>query len=138
MKHQTMAFGTSIGRCSAMLCCFVLVVTISLCLGLQNSATRYRHFDDYLRNMDSEERAIITDETSPEGAEGGSDAERSITTTPATTTRRLGIQTLRRPEVAPVIRDDSLLLRGLSSDWAAVKSCTQTPPRRAFSAVTTC
>nr|XP_037287419.1 uncharacterized protein LOC119180340 [Rhipicephalus microplus] len=86
MKHQTMAFGTSIGRCSAMLCCFVLVVTISLCLGLQNSATRYRHFDDYLRNMDSEERAIITDETSPEGAEGGSDAERSITTTPATTT----------------------------------------------------
>uniref|UniRef100_L7M5W5 Uncharacterized protein n=1 Tax=Rhipicephalus pulchellus TaxID=72859 RepID=L7M5W5_RHIPC len=81
-----MAFGAWIGRCSAMLCCFVLVVTMSPCLGLQNSVTRYRHFDDYLRNMDSEERAIITDETSPEGAEGGSDAERSITTTPATTT----------------------------------------------------
>lgn len=81
-----MAFGASIGRCSAMLCCVVLVVTILPCLGLQNSVTRYRHFDDYLRNMDSEERAIITDETGPEGAEGGSDAERSITTTPATTT----------------------------------------------------
>lgn len=69
-----------------MLCCLVLVVTISPCLGLQNGITRYRHFDDYLRNMDSEERAVITDEAGPEGADGGSDAERGITTTPATTT----------------------------------------------------
>lgn len=81
-----MAFRDLIGSCAAMLCCLVLVITISPCLGLQNGITRYRHFDDYLRNMDSEERAVITDEAGPEGADGGSDAERSITTTPATTT----------------------------------------------------
>lgn len=81
-----MAFRALIGNCAAMLCCLVLVITISPCFGLQNGITRYRHFDDYLRNMDSEERAVITDEAGPEGADGGSDAERSITTTPATTT----------------------------------------------------
>lgn len=68
------------------MCCLVLVVTILPCLGLHNGVARYRHFDDYLRNMDSEERAIITDEASPEGADSSSDAERSITTIPPTTT----------------------------------------------------
>ncbi|XP_065286374.2 uncharacterized protein [Dermacentor albipictus] len=79
-----MAFRASVGR-SPSLWCLVLVVTILPCLGLHNGVARYRHFDDYLRNMDSEERAIITDESSPDGAGSDSDAERSITTTPPTT-----------------------------------------------------
>lgn len=65
--------------------CLVAVVTISPCLGLHNGVTRYQHFEDYLRNMDSDQQAIITDDAPPDG-DSGSPAERSITTTPSTTT----------------------------------------------------
>lgn len=65
--------------------CLVAVVTISSCLGLHNGVTRYQHFEDYLRHMDSDQQAIITDDA-PSDGDSGSPAERSITTTPSTTT----------------------------------------------------
>lgn len=55
-------------------------------LGLRNPATRYRHFEDYLRNMDSEQQAIITEDTTEAGADENGDSERSVTTTAPTTT----------------------------------------------------
>lgn len=65
----------------------VAMVTILAfpCPGLQhNGVTRYRHFEDYLRHMDSEEQAVIADEATRADADGGTDV--SITTAPSTTT----------------------------------------------------
>lgn len=55
------------------------------CPGLQhNGVTRYRHFEDYLRHMDSQEQAVITDEANRADADSATDD--SVTTTPSTTT----------------------------------------------------
>lgn len=63
----------------------MVAILASPCPGLQhNGVTRYRHFEDYLRHMDSEAQAVITDEANRADADGGADVR--VTTTPSTTT----------------------------------------------------
>lgn len=63
----------------------MVTILASPCPGLQhNGVTRYRHFEDYLRHMDSEEQAVITDEANRADADSATDD--SVTTTPSTTT----------------------------------------------------
>lgn len=67
------------------LCLMAATLLVDPCLGLRHPRTRYQYFDDYLRHMDSEQQAIISDEAASPTADDGED-DGGATTTPATTT----------------------------------------------------